>query len=469
MGEVNPLYSKLPVLLQHLAVSSYGLYWYWLRRGRGYGRYIREYQEREYYTDDELKRWISRELKRILTLAAEHVPYYRETWTEAQKRSARAGILSELPILDKQPLRDNPKAFIRDDIKPLYTVTFHTSGSTGTPIATVWTVPEVRRSIALREARSARWAGVSYRLPRATFSGRLVVPDPESRGPYYRFNLVEKQVYFSAFHLRPETARDYVRALRRHRIVWLTGYAVSYYLLARFILEQNLDVPPLRAVITTSEKVTRRMKEIMERAYRCRVYEEYSTVENVLFASECEKGRLHVSPDAGIVEILREDGTPCEPGEVGEVVATCLNRDYQPFIRYRLGDMASWDPEPCPCGRKFPVLKEVVGRIEDVIIGPDGRRMVRFHGIFVDQPHVREGQVIQEDIDRLCIKIVPAEGFNERDKQDIIQRIQRRLGPRMRVSIELVDRVPRTKAGKFRAVVSKLKDRLPEVETTGVE
>lgn len=79
------------------------------------------------------------------------------------------------------------------------------------------------------------------------------------------------------------------------------------------------------------------MRHLLEKVFRCNVYEEYSTVENVLFASQCEHGRLHVSPDIGTVEILRPDGNPCASGEPGEVVATSLIRGYQPLIRYRLG------------------------------------------------------------------------------------------------------------------------------------
>ena len=237
----------------------------------------------------------------------------------------------------------------------------------------------------------------------------------------------------------------------------MTGYAVSYYLLAKFILQQGLQVPPLKAIITTSEKVTPEMRSVMEKAYHCKVYEEYSTVENALFASECEHGRLHVSPDVGIVEILRPDGSPCGSGEVGEVVTTCLMRTFQPMIRYRLGDLAAWDPEPCPCGRSMPVLKEVVGRIEDVVVGPDGRQMVRFHGIFVNQPHVMEGQIIQESLDHIHVKVVPTEGYGDSDDQDIIHRVQQRLGQNVNVTVEVVNAIPRTNSGKFKAVVSNLK------------
>ena len=59
----------------------------------------------------------------------------------------------------------------------------------------------------------------------------------------------------------------------------MTGYAVSYYLLAKFVLESDLEVPSLRAVITTSEKLTPEMRSVMEKAYHCRIFEEYSTVD----------------------------------------------------------------------------------------------------------------------------------------------------------------------------------------------
>jgi len=456
MGYLEKIYSHSPVWLQHAAVSAYGLYWHRLRFGPGYNRFVFNYTERERFSTQVWTNWQARQILPLLRAAALHVPFYRENWTASQIAAAEVGSLVDLPLLEKDPLRRDPTAFMRQNIHPKSIQKFFTSGSTGTPITAYYTIPELRQSLALREVRSARWAGVSFKMPRATFSGRMVETDPDSRGPFYRFNLSENQVYFSPFHLKPETAHFYIDALRRHQIQWLTGYAVSYYLLAKFILEQGLEVPLLKAIITTSEKVTPEMRHVMEAAFRCRVYEEYSTVENVLFASECEHGRLHVSPDVAIVEILRENGEPCAPGEIGEVVATSLSRTYQPLIRFRLGDMAAWDDTPCPCGRQMPVIKEVVGRIEDVVIGPDGRQMVRFHGIFVNQPHIYEGQIIQESINRIRAKIVPTNGYSLDDEKDIRQRIQQRLGGSVTVIVEPVTSIPRNKAGKFRAVICEL-------------
>jgi phenylacetate-CoA ligase len=454
MGRTDKIYAKLPTIGQHAAVSMYGAYWRWLRFGPGYSSELRGFLARESFSASEWQTWQQNRLQRMLKNAAEHVPYYREKWSPAAKAAAASGRIQDIPLLEKEPLRADPEAFVRRDLRFWPRLVFHTSGTTGTPLASIWTVNELRRSQALREARSARIAGVSFDRPRATFSGRIVEPDPNSRGPYYRFNLAERQAYLSPFHLGPDTAAAYVAALRDRRIEWLTGYAVSYYLLAEFILANDLDVPPLKAVITTSEKLTTKMRSRMMQAYGCPIFEEYSTVENTLFASDCEAGRLHVSPDAGLIEILRPDGSACEPGEPGEVVATGFIREAQPLIRFRLGDIASWDDQECACGRALPVLKEVIGRIEDVVVGPDGRQMVRFHGIFVDQAHVREGQIVQESRNSIRVRVVPTNGFGPLDVEDIVNRVQQRLGPAVTVRVDCVDRIPRTSSGKFRAVIS---------------
>jgi phenylacetate-CoA ligase len=457
MSIYDKLYSYLPVSLQHAVVSTYGLYWRWLRFGTGYVKSLSDYLDRENYQIRDWDHWQSQRLQEVLA-GALSVPYYSQTWNASQKASALAGCLSDLPLLEKAPIRADPKAFLRADIHPRHPQVFLTSGSTGTPISSYYTIHELRESLALREARSARWAGVSFSMPRATFSGRMVEPNPNSNGPFHRFNIAENQVYFSAFHLKPDTAHQYVDALNRHRVRWGTGYAVSFYLLARFMLERGIAPPAdFEAIITTSEKLTPEMRSVMEQAYGCKVYEEYSTVENAIFASECEHGRLHVSPDISIVEILRPDGTSCLSGEAGEVVVTSLAKMYQPLIRFRIGDMAMWDAEPCPCRRQMPVIKEVLGRIEDVVIGPDGRQIVRFHGVFVNQPHVHEGQIIQESLDFIRVKVVPAIGFGTHDIHDIVHRVQQRLGDQVKVLVESVEEIPRTKAGKFQAVISYIK------------
>lgn len=459
------LYAHLPIWGQHAAVTAYGCYWRWARFGGGYRRAVGEYLEREWFTRAQWAEWQRRRLEEVLKIASEQVPYYAETWTGSERAAASRGRLAEIPPTEKQPIREDPELFTRRDVSARPRFTFHTSGSSGTPVAVIYTLGELRDSLALREARSARWAGASFSMPRATFSGRIIQPDADAQEAIYRFNLAERQVYFSAFHLTPRTARLYVDALIRHGIRWITGYAVSAYLLASHIIDQGLVVPHLEAVVTTSEKVTPRMRRVMQEAYGCRVFEEYSTVENAVFASECSRGRLHISPDACVMEIVRSDGTACEPGEVGEVLVTTLSRDYQPLIRYRLGDLATWDPAPCACGRAMPVIQEIVGRIEDVVRSLDGRELVRFHGIFVDLPSIRYGQIVQKALDLIEVRVVVERRLSEEDGDKMCRRVRERMGTAVNVTIAVVDEIPKDRSGKFPAVVSLLPESRPTSST----
>jgi phenylacetate-CoA ligase len=171
--------------------------------------------------------------------------------------------------------------------------------------------------------------------------------------------------------------------------------------------------------------------------------------------SECEHGRLHISPDAGMIELLNDEMQPVKPGDEGKVYCTgFLNYD-QPLIRYDIGDTMIASVEPCSCGRNMPLVKEICGRNEDVIVGKDGRAMVRFHSIFNGLRTVKQAQVIQESLNLIYIKALP-DGRIASDEIALMQnRIKSQLGD-VEVIVEEVDAIPLTENGKFKAVISKL-------------
>jgi phenylacetate-CoA ligase len=459
-GIAERIYKRAPIALQHVMVSAYGWHWRRMRFGGAFEAEYRGFRERERFSREQWNAYVEHQLRGLLMQAFARVPHYQRAWkgvvSPEQLERFKVSDLSALPPLEKSIVRDDPQSLLLDGKPASGHRVFHTSGSTGTPIATYWLPHEIQRSLALREARACAFAGVSYRMPRATFSGRLVEPNVESKGPFHRCNLSERQVYFSAFHLRPETAPLYVDALRRYQVRWLTGYSSSIFQLAQMALEQGLNAPPLKAVITTSEKVTPEMRTVIERAFASKLFEEYGAVEDAFFVSENEQHRKLVSPDAGVLEVVDDALRACAPGVEGEVLATGFIRPSQPLIRYRIGDRASYDNSPTDDGRHMPVLREVIGRAEDTVYGTDGRRLVRFHGLFVDQPNIREGQVIQKSLDHIHIKIVTKPDFDQANERDLVSRLQERLSREMRVTVEQVQAIERTKAGKFRAVVSEL-------------
>jgi phenylacetate-CoA ligase len=244
----------------------------------------------------------------------------------------------------------------------------------------------------------------------------------------------------------------------------MTGYAMSNYFLARFIEEARLKAPQLQAVITSSEKLTKEMRDTFQRVYQCKTYDSWSGVEACGLVSECEHGSLHVSPDLGIIEIIDEHGNPVKPGQAGEVVCTGLVNFDQPLIRYKIGDVMVLGESGCACGRQMPVIQEIIGRVEDTVIGKDGREMVRFHGIFVDLTNLIEAQIIQHDLNRFEIKVVTNGNWTEEEGLVIKKRLVSQLGE-VATEIHVVDSIPRNKNGKFQAVISHVKrNRTPVVK-----
>ena len=69
---------------------------------------------------------------------------------------------------------------------------------------------------------------------------------------------------------------------------------------------------------------------------------------------ECPQARdgLHVMEDHFLVEVIDpETGAPVPDGTDGELVFTTLTKEAMPLLRYRTGDIASLNREPCVCGR----------------------------------------------------------------------------------------------------------------------
>lgn len=472
---LDTIYQHSPTWIQNLGVASFGYFWRWHRYGGSFPRYVDEFVAREKQTSAEWQIYQRDQLRSLLTHCFQCVPYYMEQYRNLgldleALRHFELEDLPRLPLLHKEEIQKRPQDFIAISNPKSKLYDFSTSGSSGTPLVVRMSADCHRRSAAAYEARCRRWAGLDHRMGRAMIGGRMVVPKVNSKPPFWRYNPAEHQVYLSAFHISPANAVHYVGALNQYRPDYMVGYASSQYFLAKMVEDQNLDVHRPRAILTSSEKLTDEMRETLERVYRCQVFDGYSGVEACCLASECSHHSLHLSPDVGIVELVNAEGVPVPSGHSGEIIATGLLNYDQPLIRYSTKDLAVASPSSCECGRAMPVLSELIGRLEDTVFGFDGRQMVRFHGIFIGIPGIREGQVIQEQLTEFRVRIVAPEGLSDSESQLIHKRMSDRLGG-VTVCIDLVDRIERTAGGKFKAVICNLsqeeKRRLSRIHSGG--
>jgi phenylacetate-CoA ligase len=180
--------------------------------------------------------------------------------------------------------------------------------------------------------------------------------------------------------------------------------------------------------------------------------------EIVANASECVKGRLHLWPEIGHVEVVKGAASDGEKTP-GELICTGLLNDDMPLIRYRVGDRGSLASpgDSCECGRGLPILLSVEGRMDDVLYTSDGRAIGRLDPIFKSRTPLSEAQIIQDRLDLIRIRFVPDAQFSSSDAQSLIERVRERMGP-VEVVLEAVDSIPRGSNGKFRSVICNLSD-----------
>jgi phenylacetate-CoA ligase len=262
-------------------------------------------------------------------------------------------------------------------------------------------------------------------------------------------------LYMSSYHLAPQYLSHYVRVLRDFRADYIEGYPSSVYAIAQYILESNLAPIPFKACFTTAETLFDFQRQAIGQAFGCKTFNQYGCGEMAVFAAECECGNMHLSPEIGIVDVVDDDNQPVESGQVGHLICTSLINEVQPFIRYRIGDLGSLQPGGCPCGRPLPLLGRIEGRADDVLITRDGRRIGRLDPVFKISRGILEAQIVQDDYENFRVRIVPGVHYTDADGQDIVESLSLRLG-KATICIELVPQIERTRAGKFKAVLSNL-------------
>jgi phenylacetate-CoA ligase len=129
-----------------------------------------------------------------------------------------------------------------------------------------------------------------------------------------------------------------------------------------------------------------------------------------------------------------------------------------PLIRYKLGDIAILSSEKCSCGRGLPLIKQIVGREDDFIILPSGKKISpRMINVIENIPGVSSYRTIQETRERILVKIVKGKEFSKKTVYEVQKQIKLGcLGENIEVEVEIVKEIQRASRGKIRTVVSNL-------------
>lgn len=455
-GWTQRLYFASPVWAQNVFANAYGMRLRFLRYGDAQHRSLHQLLAGEGLSEDEIRLAQLETLRAVVRHAYATVPFYRQRGVDGG-HIAEVADLANLPILKKDELRARGDQLISTLFRDKKLHTIHTGGTTGKPLTVYCDRAALQRNYAFYE-RLLAWAGIHPGDRRAVFAGRTIVPPAQQKPPYWRTNRFNNSLLFSSYHISAETLPAYIGELERYRPHLIDSYPSSAVAIARYILREGITTIRPRAIVTSSETLDDADRRVIAQAFACPVLDHYGSAEMAAFISQCENGRYHVNPEFGVVEILR-DGVPARAGETGEIVATGFINPVMPLIRYATGDLAEQDGSACSCGRAFPTIARIIGRLDDVVVTPEGRLIGRLDPIFKAGSSVQESRIVQDAADHVRLEIVPDGELPEHERADLLRELSARLGPAMRIDIVPVAQIPRTGSGKLRTVVNELSRR----------
>jgi phenylacetate-CoA ligase len=396
----------------------------------------------------------------MISFAYKTVPYYHKLFKQLKLEPSDIKTvkdLEKLPILTKDIIRKN-----WDDFKPVnldsmrYSV-FPTGGSTGSPFR----FRLLRYDRFLAGAMLYRgWGYGGYELgDRMVLMGGASLDVGIDSYMVTRAHEISRNIRkLSSFDMGTENMRQYAKVINSFKPKFIRGYASSINFFSSFIDQEKLEITAPQAIFTTAEKLMPHMRKNIENVFGREVYDTYGMNDGGISAFECsEHNGLHIDTERSIMEVVDNNNLQLEDG-VGEILATSLHNYAMPFIRYNTGDIGHIINDTCGCGRGSKLLKEVIGRQQEMLKTPEEKFV---HGeffvyIFKKINGVTEFQVIQKKLENITINMVLEKDFDEK-QLDTIREIVKRKSPGWEVEFRYVDKIERTGyAGKYKFVKSEL-------------
>lgn len=402
-------------------------------------------------------------LKKILLHAYDNVPYYRQVLGDCgvvADNEVRLDNLSAVPPLTKQIIQEQGENLFSEDYKSRRPYGNTSGGSTGEPVAflqdrnyNLWNAAHKMYFTTMPGRQLGQSMIKLWGSERDILGGKDKLL---KRTSYYLFNIST----LNSFMMSDDVMREY--ALRWNRIrpslVW--AYASSVLEFGRYIRRTKTQLSVPKAVICTAETLTQEMRSFIESAFYCPVLNQYGSREVGAVACECLHQNMHIFSLHNKLEILDDN---LQRSNEGEVYLTTLNNYTMPLIRYRIGDTAVVSDRQCECGRSWPLIEKLTGRLIDHFVTSDGRVVqaeffIHFVGVVYNDGSLEKFQVIQKDYDHIVIKAVVRDQMKfAESKASIANAIKKTMGNDCRVDFEFVNEIRPSKSGKHIYTICEVK------------
>ncbi len=442
------------------------LYWKYIRRSNVL-KYYQELRTHQWNTLEENKKIQQKKLYKLIEYASENIPYYKKIIQEHNIRFSEETIFNDIkkfPLLTKDIIR---KHF--DELYKFRDKTYfrnHTSGSTGEPAIFYQDKYCLEWKIATKIFFD-EWAGRQIGEPMLKLWGAVqdILKEGQGIKAYLR-----QQFYgvttLNSYRMTEKNLYDYVRKINRIKPHLILTYTNSIDELARFIQDHHLTVYSPGAIMTSAGVLFPEIRTKVEEVFRAPIFDNYGSRETGSIACNCDKNEgLHLIPNIHYVEILDADAKEAGPGESEEIVVTLLTNYTMPLIRYTIEDRGIFSKKVCSCGRGFPLLAKVEGRIINMFRNKQGDLIGS--GFLVSliyyRDYVKQLQIIQKTVDYIIINLVLKDNQEiqevKKDFKNINKKIRLVMGNETKIKYNIVNEIKPSKAGKYMYAFSQVENK----------
>ena len=431
--------------------------------GTSLSRNYRELQSSQWWSAESIKELQAQKLNRLIKHAYQNVPYYNELFNRYGVNPDKFELiynLKKIPVLTKETARNNLKKLKASNAALFKPIVNKTGGSTGSPFSYLIT-KEVASACWAGIYRGWNWAGYEFGDKRVTIGAfSLGITGKTSLFNHMRW-LAERNYPLQGMRLTEEVLDRHVKKIIGYKPKFIRGFPSAVYALADYCNQNGIDIINPMAVFTTSETLLPQHRRLIEKQFKCEVFNNYGAYDGGIQAFECEKHNgLHISAEKAIVEVLDEADNPVQPGQLGRIVVTDLHNYAMPFIRYEVGDTGALSKDRCSCGRGLPLLSELGGRISDALkfgngISITGPAVVH---LFSFQQNIKQYQVVQKTPCKLLIKIVKNKHYVPDDEERLLKILSEKVGKGVAVELNYCKDIPKTIGGKHRFIINECPD-----------
>ena len=417
---------------------------------RVYSR-LRFYKKSQYWDRETIERYQFRKVRDMLIHAGDNVPYYRDLFKSMRfdpNKFRSLKDLSQLPLLDKESVRQNPNQFIADHRQTIHGYWKNTSGSTGTPLK-IFLDRSCHVNKYAATLRAYHWAG--YSPGKRAFL--LVEPDGLNRDFGYR--ILSNSIFFDTRTINRDNVLRFYKLLKRFKPNYYVGYGRAFLHLYKHLLELNLKIPSPKSIIHYGENLQKDDKIKLETLYNTKVYNFYSHREDVVMATDIEPEKKYLMEDFFYPELIDNGNQIIEEG-TGELIGTGFYNFTMPLIRYKTSDILTIKKFSKGNIHNFTQVEKVQGRVNDKVLTPSGREFYFLGDPLFDIGGIISAQFIQERIDGIRINLLTDTNFKMESVEQLKVNFLEYIGEQMTFDVQLVDKFEERGSGKRPVIISRL-------------